>query len=201
VDPIERGLPDGTRRADLRGWFVSEHRVPAEQERHPQCEGRVPGGTGRNVRYSWRRDRRRYGCCPTPQASDSGRPDQRPPRKVRKQRRGVDHGRGAVRRAEDRDGHAEGRRRAYARGQAGHPECRCSRDDPRCHRAVGGWIDDPYWSARSRPLARSSHPPGWRLRRSGAGAGVPPLWLGGDGDRERPTARRARGPGCGGGAL
>ena len=92
---LDAGLTEeagGGRRAAVRRRLLPEHRLPAEQERHPRRQGRRLLPQRRRVRDRARRLEGRHGRRPRPQAEDGRRAGRDAPREVPGERRGARHG-------------------------------------------------------------------------------------------------------------
>ena len=97
----------GGHRAAVRRRVLPQHRLPAEQERHPRRQGRQLLPPRRRVRDRHRRLEGRHGRRPRPQAEDGRRAGRDAPREVPGERRRARHGPRALRRAEDDRGRAQ----------------------------------------------------------------------------------------------
>ena len=192
-----RGGPAGRRRrAEVRRRVVPEHRLPAEQERHPLRQGRVllpararssasrpvagpwtwpPSATasGRWSRVSSRCTSASTGRAGPNSSSGTAGSSGLGPMKVSLREGGTRVSAGRERRRQHR----------YAGGHRRHA------------RPPRGRAPDPRRSPRPGPAARAPGRPRRRLRRAGVGPGLPPVREPGDGRGAEPRPRPPRGPG------
>jgi len=175
--------------------LLSQHCLPAHQERDLECEGRASGPSRRAVRRDDRPGRHRHADGSPAQARHGRCPDRRAPAELQGERRRADHGVRAFCGAENARSASQRGRDVCAHEREGFPQHRNARHHSEHFRSRSGTAAHPCRGSGARLCAGASDRARRRLCRPRAGPGSPSLRQPRHGHRAWTSAHgRPRGP-------